>query len=88
MFSCSFRPFLTVRTLGQSNPMFGFWLKFQPFLFDKRLNNEDITYLLLYSTIYTKNNCHYNDNCVTQKMSNRQLYKAHISCSLNDLKIT
>ena len=38
---------------GQFYPIFGFWLKYQPFLVYKRLNNEDITYLLLHSTILT-----------------------------------
>ena len=38
---------------GQSYPIFGFWLKYQPFLVYKRLNNEDIIYLLLHSTIFT-----------------------------------
>ena len=69
--------------------MFGFWLKYQPFLVYKRLKNEDI-YLLLHSIIFTQNNYHdqYNDNCVTENMSERQLYKAHIFCSLKDLEIT
>ena len=38
---------------GQSYPICGFWLKYQPFLVYKRLNNEDIIYLLLHSTILT-----------------------------------
>ena len=73
---------------GQSYPIFGFWLKYQPFLVYKRLNNEDIIYLLLHSTINIQNDYQYNDNRVTENMSNRQLYKAHFSCSLKDLEIT
>ena len=38
---------------GQSYPIFGFWLKYQPLLAYKRLKNEEIIYLLLHSTILT-----------------------------------
>ena len=79
-FSCSLDHFNSTNiNHGQSYPIFGFWLKYQPFLVYKQLKNEDI-YLLLHSIIYTQNNYHdqYNDKCVTENMSERQLYKAHI----------
>ena len=53
-----------------------------------RLRSENIISSLLHSTIYTQNNCQYNDNCVTDNLSNKQLHNAHFSCSLKDLETT